>query len=228
MLAPILPALEGDLGISHAQAGGLFFFLSAGYCGSLLASGYMASKVGHKLTAGLASICTSLALLVVAFSEGLWGLRSGVFLLGTAAGLYLPSGIALVASLSPPAHWGRAMAIHEMAPNLALGCSPLLTEVLFMWTSWRGRVHFLVHPLLHHGHPFHLERQGRRPKGSCPHLRRLEKGGGHPRGLWTRGAHLQPGPGGKPRGLFPAYPLPGGCPPVRPGRRQPAAGPFPP
>ena len=184
MLAPILPALEGDLGISHAQAGGLFFFLSAGYCGSLLASGWMASKVGHKLTAGLASICTSLALLVVAFSEGLWGLRSGVFLLGTAAGLYLPSGIALVASLSPPAHWGRAMAIHEMAPNLALGCSPLLTEVLFMWTSWRGVSIFWSTLCFVMGILFIWKGKGGGQKGVAPTYGALKKVAATP-GVWT-------------------------------------------
>ena len=184
MLAPILPTVEGDLGISHAQAGGLFFFLSAGYCGSLLASGYMASKVGHKLTVGLSSICTSLALVVVALSQGLWGLRAGVFMLGTAAGLYLPSGIALVASLAPPAHWGRAMAIHEMAPNLALGCSPLLAELLFMWTSWRGVSLFWAFLCLVMGIMFIWKGKGSTPKGVPPTLSALKKVAAAP-GVWS-------------------------------------------
>ena len=183
MLAPILPLVEGDMGISHAQAGGLFFFLSAGYCSSLLASGYMASRVGHKLTVGLASICTSLALVLVAASQDLWSLRVGVLMLGTAAGLYLPSGIALVASLSPPAHWGRAMAIHEMAPNLALGCSPLLTEVLFMWTSWRGVAIFWATLCFIMGLLFIWKGKGNIHKGVAPTLGALKKVAATP-GVW--------------------------------------------
>ena len=184
MLAPILPLLEADMSITHAQAGGLFFFLSAGYCGSLLASGYMASKVGHKLTAGLASICTSVALVIVACSQDLWSLRGGIFTLGIAAGLYLPSGIALVASLSPPAHWGRAMAIHEMAPNLALGCSPLMAELLFMWTDWRGVAVFWAVMCFAMGVLFIWKGKGGSQKGVAPTFGALKKVAATP-GVWT-------------------------------------------
>jgi NNP family nitrate/nitrite transporter-like MFS transporter len=55
-----------------------------------------------------------------------------------AAGLYLPSGIATITGLVNPKDWGKAIAIHELAPNLGFVAAPLLSEVLLGWTSWRG------------------------------------------------------------------------------------------
>jgi NNP family nitrate/nitrite transporter-like MFS transporter len=58
--------------------------------------------------------------------------------LGAGAGLYLPSGIATLTGLVAPRHWGKAIAIHELAPNLDFVTAPLLSEALLNWTSWRG------------------------------------------------------------------------------------------
>jgi NNP family nitrate/nitrite transporter-like MFS transporter len=55
-----------------------------------------------------------------------------------AAGFYLPSGIATVTELVRPEHWGKAIAIHELAPNLGFVIAPLLAEALLGFFSWRG------------------------------------------------------------------------------------------
>lgn len=64
-------------------------------------------------------------------------MRLGLFTLGMAAGLYLPSGIATVMSIIPFRHWGKALAIHEMAPNLGFVSAPLICEAVLLWFSWR-------------------------------------------------------------------------------------------
>jgi len=55
-----------------------------------------------------------------------------------AAGPYLPSGIATLISLTSPKNWGKALAIHELAPNLGLVAAPLISEALLGWCSWQG------------------------------------------------------------------------------------------
>jgi NNP family nitrate/nitrite transporter-like MFS transporter len=55
-----------------------------------------------------------------------------------AAGFYLPSGIATVTELVSPEHWGKAIAIHELAPNLGFVTAPLLAEALLGFFSWQG------------------------------------------------------------------------------------------
>ena len=138
ILAPLLPAIEKDLGLDHAGAGSLFLLISSGYFVSLLGSGFVASRLMHKRTIIVSATAIGLALLVISSSNSLLGISMGLVLLGLAAGLYLPSGISTLTSLISPSQWGKALAIHELAPNLAFVAAPLLSEVLLRWFSWRG------------------------------------------------------------------------------------------
>jgi NNP family nitrate/nitrite transporter-like MFS transporter len=138
ILSPLMPAVEEDLKIGHDEAGSLFFLISLGYCGGLLASGFVSSRLSHRKTIFLSSIAVGLGLMIVSVSHNLWAIRSGLIFLGMAAGFYLPSGIATVTDLVHPEHWGKAIAIHELAPNLGFVMAPLLAEALLGLFSWRG------------------------------------------------------------------------------------------
>jgi NNP family nitrate/nitrite transporter-like MFS transporter len=143
ILAPLLPTIERDLGIGHGEAGSLFLLISAGFFPALLGSGYFSSRLTHRKTIILSSMTLGLALLGVSLSHSLWGIRLGLIFLGMAAGLYLPSGIATLTSMVALRHWGKALAIHELAPNLSFVLAPLVAEVFLRWSSWRGVVAFL-------------------------------------------------------------------------------------
>ena len=138
ILSPLMPAIEKDLRIGHDEAGSLFLLISLGYCVGLVGSGFVSSRLRHKKTILLSSIAVGGAFAIVSISHSLWGIRFGLILSGMAAGLYLPSGIATVTELVRPEHWGKAIAIHELAPNLAFVAAPLLAEALLSWSSWRG------------------------------------------------------------------------------------------
>jgi NNP family nitrate/nitrite transporter-like MFS transporter len=57
--------------------------------------------------------------------------------MGLGAGFYLPSGIATVISLVSSRDWGKAVAIHELAPNVSYIAAPLVAEGLLLWFPWR-------------------------------------------------------------------------------------------
>ena len=137
ILAPLLPTVEKDLGISHGEAGSLFLLISIGYFAALLASGFVSSRILHRRTIVLSAVFLGIALYLTALSRGLFGMRTGLVLLGMAAGLYLPSGIASITRLVDTRHWGKALAIHEVAPNLAFVAAPMLAEFMLGWMSWR-------------------------------------------------------------------------------------------
>ena len=138
VLAPLMPNVESDLGLSHARAGSLFLSISLGYFISLIGSGFISSRLTHKHTIIVSAMALGLVLLLISFSSGLWTMRLGVFMLGIAAGLYLPSGIATLTTLFKSRQWGRAIAIHELAPNLSFVLAPLICEVVLYWYSWRA------------------------------------------------------------------------------------------
>lgn len=137
-LAPLLPAMEADLGLDHAQAGGLFFMLALGYFPSLLGSGFLSSRLDHRGAIIISALSTGAALLLVAWADTLWGLRLGLFLTGFGAGFYLPSGLAALTALVKPDHWGKALSVHEIAPNLSFVLAPLLGDFMLRWWSWRS------------------------------------------------------------------------------------------
>ncbi|MBW1999134.1 MAG: MFS transporter [Deltaproteobacteria bacterium] len=138
VLAPLLPAIEAELNVGHAEAGSFFLFISLGYFAGLLGSGFVSSCLTHRRTIILSSVAVGGSLLAVSLSHTLWGIRLQLILLGLAAGFYLPSGIATLTTMVSSRDWGKAIAIHELAPNLSFIAAPLVAEGLMLWFSWRG------------------------------------------------------------------------------------------
>ncbi len=138
VFAPLMPTIEKDISITHGQAGVLFFLITAGYLLAILGSGAVSSRLTHRKTIVLSATSLGVALLLVPMCQGLWLTAIALFLVGLAGGLYLPSGIATLTSLVPSRHWGKALAIHELAPNLGFVLAPLVSELFLQFFSWRG------------------------------------------------------------------------------------------
>jgi NNP family nitrate/nitrite transporter-like MFS transporter len=137
ILSPLLPTIEKELAISHSQAGFFFFLSSGGYLVGLLSSGVLTSRSSHRLAISASLAGVGIALLTIAAATSLWLIECGLMVLGFAAGFYLPSAIATITSLVDKRHWGKAIAIHELAPNLAFFATPFLAEIFLYWSSWR-------------------------------------------------------------------------------------------
>ena len=137
VLAPLMPKVKAELALSHAEAGSLFLMISLGYFTTLLASGFISSHMTHRRTIMFSSMAMGAALITTSFSTGIWGMRVGLILLGMAAGPYMPSGMATMTTLFNFRHWGKALAIHELAPNFSFVLAPFVAEVVMYWFSWR-------------------------------------------------------------------------------------------
>jgi MFS transporter, NNP family, nitrate/nitrite transporter len=138
ILSPLMPVIEVDLNLDHGQAGILFLLIAVGYFIALMASGYVSSRLRHRNTIIISAVAVGVACLVTSYSYSLWGIRLGVFGIGLTAGLYFPSAMATITSLFNPQHWGKAISVHELAPNLAYVAAPLLSEIFLRSLSWRG------------------------------------------------------------------------------------------
>ncbi len=169
-LAPLMPSIEKDLKIGHDEAGSLFFLLSLGYCIMLLFSGFVSSRLNHRRTIVFSSFAVGGSVLMVALSPHLWGIRIGLVLTGMAAGLYLPSGIATVTELASSRNWGKAIAIHELAPNLGFVSAPFIAEAFLIRSSWRGVFEFLAIAAFIAGLLFLRFGKGGRSCGQAPNL----------------------------------------------------------
>ncbi|MCP4579582.1 MAG: MFS transporter [Deltaproteobacteria bacterium] len=143
IFSPLLPSIQKDLGLAHVEAASFFLFVSMGYSVSLLSSGFISNRLQHRKTIVLSATAVGISLLGIALCDNIWTIRGGLLLLGLASGLYLPSGLASLTALVSVKHWGKAIATHELAPNLSFFVAPLLAESLMMVFSWRGVLIFL-------------------------------------------------------------------------------------
>ncbi|HEX6769985.1 MAG TPA: MFS transporter [Candidatus Binatia bacterium] len=143
ILSPLLPTVERELAISHRQAGLLFFLISAGYLTGLLSSGFLSSRSTHRRTILISSAGVGVALLFVSLATDLRAMQGGLLVLGLASGFYMPSAIATITAIFDRRHWGKAIAIHELAPNLAFFLGPFVAESFLRWGSWRAALGFL-------------------------------------------------------------------------------------
>ena len=137
MASPLMPRIESELGFRHAQAGALFLVMSLGYFIALMSSGFISARICHRRTIVLSVSGVGAALLLMAVSRNLWHLRISVFAMGMAAGIYLPSGITTLTSMVDPRNWGKAISIHEIAPNLAFVAAPAIAEIFLLYAGWR-------------------------------------------------------------------------------------------
>jgi NNP family nitrate/nitrite transporter-like MFS transporter len=142
-LAPLLVAIEKEFQLGHQEAGILVFIVTGGYSLSLFCSGYLAARMVHRKIIFLSALGVGFSLLVLSLSGDIRLVRFVLFLLGISAGIYLPSGIVTLTSLIKPKDWGKALAVHELAPNVGFFLAPFLAEAFLQWGSWRWLMAFL-------------------------------------------------------------------------------------
>jgi NNP family nitrate/nitrite transporter-like MFS transporter len=138
ILGPFLPVIEHELGLGHGGAGSLFLFIQIGYATGLLGSGLVSWRFTHRHTIVTSAVAVGIGMVGLSLAASLGTMRFWLVLGGAGAGLYLPAGVATITHLVNDAHWGKALAFHELAPNLAFITAPLLAEALFAAISWRG------------------------------------------------------------------------------------------
>jgi NNP family nitrate/nitrite transporter-like MFS transporter len=175
VLAPMLPIIEAELGLGHGEAGSLFLYIASGYSLGLFGSGFASAIWNHRRTLLIATILIGAAMLVISSSKSAFQMHAALVLAGFAAGLYLPSGVATLTGLVRKEHWGKAIAVHEIAPNLAFVTTPMLAEILLKFLSWRGAVAVIGAAAFFIGTAFLLFGAGGKYKGQLPNFKLFKK-----------------------------------------------------
>ena len=137
LTGPLLPAVEQELGLSHSQSGLLVLLIGFGFSFSQLGAAFLAAKWGYRRCILISIMCSTAASMLITQSASHWGLSAGLIGLGIAGGLYVPSGIAQITMLIQAKDWGKAIGIHELAPNLAFIAAPFTATAAVILGSWR-------------------------------------------------------------------------------------------
>ena len=137
IISPLLPGISEDMNLSQDQAGSFFLISASGYCIALLCSGFVSSAFLHKKTILISALGSGIALIAAGLSPNLSLMRLMIFFVGMTAALYIPSGIAVLTSSINSRNLGKAIGVHEMAPNLSFLLVPVICEGLLLLMPWR-------------------------------------------------------------------------------------------
>lgn len=138
IFSPLLPVIVDEFTISHALAGGLFFFLSVGYAAAVLLSGLLSARIGHKRTIGLSFAVVMMILCSLKYASNYYSIAVGSFLIGLGSGLYLPSAIPMLTSIYRRRNWGKAIALHDTGAHFSILFIPLLTALGLKFIHWKN------------------------------------------------------------------------------------------
>lgn len=137
LFAPLMPAIERDLGIGHGQAGGLFLLISVGYMLAPACSGLISSRFDHSGTLRVSAWLVGIGLLALSFTESVPGMAFLFLVIGFAGSLHLPSAIATITAEIQKSDWGKGLSVHQCAPPLSFVTAPLIAALLLHWYTWR-------------------------------------------------------------------------------------------
>lgn len=137
-LSPLMVSLEQAMNVSHAEATSLLLFQGLGFSIALGLSGFVMSSVRPARVAIFSLLGGGAVLLFMPQVQNLLHGQMLLFSFGLATGLYFPAGIAILNSIVFPKDMGKAVGIHELAPNVGFICMPLLMQLALNYTDWRG------------------------------------------------------------------------------------------
>lgn len=137
-LSPLLVSVEVDMQVSHSQATSLLMLQGLGFSLALAFSGFVMGWVRPARVAVFSVVASGTVLLFMPQVTTLGQGQTVFFMFGLCAGMYFPAGMATLASLVFPADWGKAVGIHELAPNTGFILMPLLMQLALNYTDWRG------------------------------------------------------------------------------------------
>ncbi len=138
VLSPMLPLIEDEFRVTHAQAGSIFSFMAFGYGVSMLIAGLFASRFGCKKAVLISLLVALIVYIFLPLARQFSFFYPLGFVLGMASGLYLPAIIPLITEYFDERIWGKAIAIHESAASLAMFSSPFIVLLVLSFLSWRA------------------------------------------------------------------------------------------
>lgn len=138
IFAPILPLIEDEFAIKHAQASSLFIFLAFGYSISLFFSGLYSGRFGYKKSLLISFAVSSLVLFLIPFVKAFFVFYVFSFILGFTTGVYLPSAMPLITESFTEKNWGKSIAIHDSGASASIFAMPFIALLLLHFFPWRG------------------------------------------------------------------------------------------
>ncbi|AUG80938.1 MFS transporter [Kitasatospora sp. MMS16-BH015] len=138
VLNVVMPAIEGEFGLSRASLALLGASYAMSFSGLLLLGGRLADLYGARRTLLQGTAVFGAASLAAALAPGLWTLLAARFVQGAGAALAVPAAMALVSVVHPePDRHARAMAFWGGLAASGGTAGMVISGIVASWDSWR-------------------------------------------------------------------------------------------
>jgi predicted MFS family arabinose efflux permease len=137
MIAAILPKIAADLEVTVTSIGALISLFAISYALSSPLLTAATGRLDRRRLLLLSMFIFAVGNLFAATTHTYWALAAARVLLACAAGLFMPSANALAATLVPPEHRGRAIAIVNGGVTIAIAIGVPLGALVGNHLGWR-------------------------------------------------------------------------------------------
>lgn len=135
-LAPLLPLIRSDLGLTNAETASFAFISFLMYGALALPSGLISDRIGSLKIIRIGLILFLVSIAGIYLSTGPLTLWISLLVLGIGAGAYHPAGLSLVSRLYQK-DMGKAMGFNGLLGNLGEASSPIIAAAVGVYIGWK-------------------------------------------------------------------------------------------
>jgi FSR family fosmidomycin resistance protein-like MFS transporter len=146
LLAPLLPFVRADYGISYTEIGVAFAAFNIVTATLQAPAGFLVDRLGARLPLIAALVCGACAFLAVGLTHSYWMLVAMFAVAGIGNAVYHPADYALLSQHVPAERIGPAFSFHTFAGMAGSAAAP--PTLLMMQTLWGWRDAFIGASLL--------------------------------------------------------------------------------
>ena len=136
VFAPLLDPFMRAFGVGEATVGLVATLAWLGSALSRLPTGYLLTRIRRQTAVLATGLVLAVASIGTSFSQTIWHVGIGAFVIGLASGMYFISAGPLISELYPD-RVGRVIGIHGMAAQLAAVVAPLSIGAVLVLGDWR-------------------------------------------------------------------------------------------
>lgn len=137
-IAPVLPLIKAEFGLTNVEAGRLPVFVAAGYVAMVIGTAFLGHRVGYRRLVLWALFGLALLLVLMGFAPGLASFSLLLLGLGLATGTVLPSVLPLLTEAYGRPQWGRSLSFFDSAAPVGQLAAPLLALGILSAFPWRS------------------------------------------------------------------------------------------
>jgi MFS transporter, FSR family, fosmidomycin resistance protein len=136
-LPPLLPILNGDLGISYTMLGALLSLRGMMSAGMQVPAGFLVDKYGAKVLLAIGLAMCAIGTIMTAAAVDYWMILLGGIILGIGNSSFHPADYTILSGSIDDKFMGRAFSIHSFSGNLGNAIAPVVLITITHFYNWR-------------------------------------------------------------------------------------------